>query len=113
MFTQRSFLSEVWSTNTLSYDTYFSSGSSGSPVFNASGRLVAMHCFGHFYNRVNKPYALIEFGYSMESILCDIKQKDENLYKSLQEEKNESHNEEKDNKQELSLQENQVESMQY
>ncbi|XP_040115375.1 serine protease FAM111B [Oryx dammah] len=113
MFTQRSFLSEAWSSNTLSYDTYFSSGSSGSPVFNASGRLVAMHCFGHFYNRVNKAYALIEFGYSMESILYDIKQRDENLYKSLQEEKNESHNEEKDNKQELSLQENQIESMQY
>ncbi|XP_010811254.2 serine protease FAM111B isoform X2 [Bos taurus] len=113
MFTQRSFLSEVWSTNTLSYDTYFSSGSSGSPVFNASGKLVAMHSFGHFYSHVNKAYALIEFGYSMESILCDIKQKDENLYKLLQEEKNESHNEEKDNKQELSLQESQIESMQY
>lgn len=113
MFTQRSFLSDVCSTNTLSYDTCFFSGSSGSPVFNASGRLVAMHSFGYVYNCVNKPYAFIEFGYSMESILCDIKQKDENLYKSLQEEKNESHNEEKGNKQELSLQENQVESMQY
>ncbi|XP_055280164.1 serine protease FAM111B isoform X3 [Moschus berezovskii] len=113
MFTQRSFLSEVWSTNTLNYDTCFSSGSSGSPVFNASGRLVAMHSFGHFYSRGNKAYALIEYGYSVQSVLCDIKQKDENLYKLLHEEKNESHNEEKDNKQELSLQDHQIESMQY
>ncbi|XP_043770191.1 serine protease FAM111B isoform X1 [Cervus elaphus] len=112
MFTQRSFLSEVWSTNTLSYDTCFSSGASGSPVFNASGMLVAMHSFGHFYSRGKKAYALIEYGYSMESILCDIKQKDEKLYEALQEEKNESHNEEND-KQELSLQDHETEYMQY
>ncbi|XP_023988870.1 serine protease FAM111B [Physeter macrocephalus] len=85
MFTQRSFQSEVWNTDTLSYDTCFSSGSSGSPVFNASGNLVAMHSFGHFYKRGDEVYAFIEFGYSMDSILCDIKQNNEHLYKLLTE----------------------------
>ncbi|XP_008579603.1 PREDICTED: protein FAM111B [Galeopterus variegatus] len=112
MFTQRSFLSEVWSTRTLSYDTCFSSGSSGSPVFNASGKLVAMHTLGHFYRRGVEVYAVIEFGYYMDSILCDIKEKNESLYKLLNEEKNENHNEEKNNKQEPSLQD-QTEPMEY
>ncbi|XP_046927582.1 serine protease FAM111B isoform X2 [Lynx rufus] len=110
MFTQRSFLSEVWSTDTLSYDTCFSSGSSGSPVFNASGKLVAMHTIGHFYKRGDKVYALIEFGYSMESILCDVKRKNESLYKLLNEEKNENHDEDQNNK---SFQEHQIEPMEH
>ncbi|XP_022362695.1 protein FAM111B [Enhydra lutris kenyoni] len=79
MFTQRSFLPEVCNTNTLSYDTCFSSGSSGSPVFNTSGELVAMHTVGHFYAHGGKEHAIIEFGYSMYSILCDVKQKNERL----------------------------------
>lgn len=72
MFTQRSFLRELWSSDTLSYNTCFSDGSSGSPVFSASGKLVAMHTVGH-YNGSDNP--LIEFGYSMQAILCDIEQK--------------------------------------
>ncbi|XP_045870249.1 serine protease FAM111B [Meles meles] len=100
MFTQRSFLPEVCTTNTLSYDTCFSSGSSGSPVFNAFGKLVAMHTVGHFYRRGGRDYAIIEFGYSMCSILDDVKQKNERLYEFLIEENNENHNE-NDNKQEL------------
>ncbi|XP_007196556.2 serine protease FAM111B isoform X1 [Balaenoptera acutorostrata] len=113
MFTQRSFPSEVQSTHTISYDTCFSVGASGSPVFNASGNLVAMHSFGHFYKHGDEVYAFIEYGYSMNSILCDIKQKDESLYKLLTEEKNENHHEEKDNKQELLLQDHQIEPMEY
>ncbi|XP_057584046.1 serine protease FAM111B isoform X2 [Hippopotamus amphibius kiboko] len=113
MFTQRSFLSQAWSTNTISYDTYFSSGSSGSPVFNASGSLVAMHSFGHFYKRGGSVYALIEFGYSVDSILCNIKQNNEHLYQLLTEEKNENHNEEKDNTQVSSLQDHQIEPMEH
>ncbi|XP_039100950.1 serine protease FAM111B [Hyaena hyaena] len=110
MFTQRSFLSEVWRTDTLSYDTCFSSGSSGSPVFNASGKLVAVHTVGHFYQHGDKVYALIEFGYSMGSILCDVKQKNESLYKLLNEEKNENHNEDQNNK---SFQDHQIELMEH
>lgn len=100
MFTQRSFLTEVCNTDTLSYDTCFSSGSSGSPVFNTSGELVAMHTVGHFYSHGGRDYAIIEFGYSINSILCDVKQKNERLYKLLIEENNENHSE-NDNKQEL------------
>ncbi|XP_027627226.1 protein FAM111B [Tupaia chinensis] len=111
MFTQRSFLSELWSTHTLSYETCFYSGSSGSPVFNASGELVAMHTVGHVYKHENKDHALIEYGYSMDSILCDIKQKNESLYNLLNEEKNENHSEEKNSKQGMSLQDPQVEPM--
>ncbi|XP_059960344.1 serine protease FAM111B [Mesoplodon densirostris] len=111
MFTQRSFLSEVWSTDILSYDTCFSSGASGSPVFDASGKLVAMHSFGHFYKCAGEAYPIIEFGYSMNSILYDIKQKNESLYKLLMEEKNENHHEDKDNKQELLHQYHQIEPM--
>ncbi|KAM5225733.1 serine protease FAM111B isoform 2-T5 [Hipposideros larvatus] len=86
MFTQRSFLSEAWHTDTLSYDTCFASGSSGSPVFNASGQLVAVHSVGHFYGCGHTVHALVEFGDAMDSILCDVKQKNEALYKLLMEE---------------------------
>ncbi|XP_059260932.1 serine protease FAM111B isoform X2 [Mustela nigripes] len=100
VFTQRSFLPEVCNTDTLSYDTCFSSGSSGSPVFNTSGELVAMHTVGHFYVHEGRACAIIEYGYSMYSILGDVKQKNERLFKLLFEENNENHNE-NDNKQEL------------
>ncbi|XP_064432448.1 serine protease FAM111B isoform X2 [Mirounga angustirostris] len=112
MFTQRSFLPEVWSPDTLSYDTSFSSGSSGSPVFNTSGELVAIHTVGHFYNHGDKTQALIEYGYSMCSVLCDVKHKNESFYKFLNEGENENHNEDH-NKQELSLQDHQIESMEH
>uniref|UniRef100_A0A2K6NLB4 FAM111 trypsin like peptidase B n=1 Tax=Rhinopithecus roxellana TaxID=61622 RepID=A0A2K6NLB4_RHIRO len=110
MFTQRSFLSEVCNMHTLSYDTCFSDGSSGSPVFNASGKLVALHTFGHFYQRGCNVHALIEFGYSIDSILCNIKETNESLYKLLNDEKLETCNEEK-GKQESLLQDHQVEPM--
>ncbi|XP_058926434.1 serine protease FAM111B [Kogia breviceps] len=111
MFTQRSWLSEVWSTDKVSYDTCFSSGSSGSPVFNASGNLVAMHSFGQFYKCGGKVYAFIEFGCSMDSILRHIKQNDESLYRLLTEKKNENHHEEKYKKQESLFQDHQIEPM--
>lgn len=82
-------------------------------MFNASGRLVAMHSFGHFYRHENKVYALIEFGYSMDSILSDIKRKHERLYKLLEEEENENHEEERENTRESSLRDHQVEPMEH
>lgn len=113
MFTQRSFLSEVLSTDTVSYDTCFSSGSSGSPVFNELGKLVAVHSVGHFYKEGAMVHPLVEFGYSVESILSDVKQKNEALYKSLMEEKNELLNEEKNNKQESSIENHQMAPMEH
>ncbi|XP_064144096.1 serine protease FAM111B [Loxodonta africana] len=113
MFTKRSFQSELWSTDILSYDTCFSSGSSGSPVFTESGKLVAVHAFGHFYGHVNKAYALIEFGYSMCSIICDIQQKNESFYKFLVRKENENHNEEKNEKQGSLSQDHQIEPMEW
>lgn len=109
MFTQRSFLSAAWRTDMLSYDTCFSKGSSGSPVFNASGQLVAVHSVGHFYRRGDMVHGLIEFGYSVDAILCDVKQKNEGLHKLLIQEKNE----EKTNTQETSIQNDQEEPMEH
>lgn len=87
MFTPRSFPPEAYSTDVISYDTCFTSGSSGSPVFNAEGKVVAVHSFGMFYERRGKVHAFIEFGYSIYSILCDLQQRNEPLYKLLTAEK--------------------------
>ncbi|KAM5317579.1 serine protease FAM111B isoform 1-T2 [Glossophaga mutica] len=113
MFTPRSFPPEDYRTDTLSYDTCFGSGSSGSPVFNADGKVVALHSFGTFYNSEGKEHAFIEFGYSMDSILCDLKQRMEPLYKLLTAEKYENLNEEKNNKQDSSVRDDQGEPMEH
>ncbi|XP_006092087.1 protein FAM111B isoform X2 [Myotis lucifugus] len=113
MFTSRSFPPEAWRGDALSYDTCFSSASSGSPVFNAAHQVVALHSFGKFYEHEGKECALIEYAYSMESILCDVKQKNEAFHKLLTEEKNENRDQEKNNKQESSLQNHQMEPMEH
>uniref|UniRef100_G1QE86 Family with sequence similarity 111 member B n=1 Tax=Myotis lucifugus TaxID=59463 RepID=G1QE86_MYOLU len=74
MFTPRSFPPEASHKDALSYDTCFSCASSGSPVFNAAHQVIAIHSFGKFYEHEGKECALIEYAYSMESILCDVKQ---------------------------------------
>ncbi|XP_045710720.1 serine protease FAM111B-like [Phyllostomus hastatus] len=116
MFTPRSFPPEAYvnRTDILRYDTCFRSGSSGSPVFNADGKVVAVHSFGQFYKSEGKDHAFIEFGYSMDSILCDLKQRKEPLYALLTgEKKHENLNQEKTNKQESSLGDDQIESMEH
>uniref|UniRef100_H0XH84 FAM111 trypsin like peptidase B n=2 Tax=Otolemur garnettii TaxID=30611 RepID=H0XH84_OTOGA len=111
MFTKRSFPLEAWDSNTLTYDTCFADGASGSPVFNASGKLVAIHSFGHFYNQDNKPCAFIEFGFYMDSILHNIEKRNESFYRLLHEEKIENENEDKTDKCEFPRQDHQTEPM--
>lgn len=113
MFTPRSFPPEAYSTDRLSYDTCFTSGSSGSPVFNADGKVVAMHSFGQFYKRGNKVRAIIEFGYSIDSILYDLKQRDEPFYTLLHRENGKNLNQGENNKKESSLQDDQREPMEH
>lgn len=49
----------------------------------------------------------------MDSILSDIKQKHEHLYKLLEEEENENHEEERENARESLLRDHQVEPMEH
>lgn len=74
MYTQRSFKKISHNPDVITYDTTFYFGSSGSPVFDSQGSLVAIHNAGFTYNYYGKVSSIIEFGSSMESILCHIKQ---------------------------------------
>ena len=52
-----------------------------------------MYSTRYSYKFRPKVYALDEFGCSMDSVLYDIKQKNDSLYRLLNEEKNQDHNE--------------------
>lgn len=58
----------------VTHDTTFFGGSSGSPVFDSNGSLVAMHAAGITCTDQNGVFNIIEFGFTMESILANIKQ---------------------------------------
>ncbi|XP_033013789.1 protein FAM111A [Lacerta agilis] len=68
------------SSDVLTYDTSFFWGSSGSPVFDRHGRLVAMHTAGYIYGNNSKQRSIIEFGILMTSILSVIEKKDKGWY---------------------------------
>lgn len=82
MFTNESF-KEISSPRAVTYDTSFFHGSSGSPVFDNSGHLVAMHAAGYRFNLRGQKLSMIEFGWLVEEICSDIKNKNEELYESL------------------------------
>ncbi|XP_059128918.1 serine protease FAM111A-like [Peromyscus eremicus] len=79
MYTQRSFQEIFDNPNDFTYNTFYC-GSSGSPVFDCNGSLVAMHIAGFICKHERGIFNIIEFGTRMESILDDIKQKDEIWY---------------------------------
>ncbi|XP_066107691.1 serine protease FAM111A-like [Saccopteryx bilineata] len=83
MYTQRSFLEMAPSPDVITYDTSFYFGSSGSPVFDSKGSLVAMHAAGFTYDYQSGISSIIEFGCSMYSILHDIQQNHRALYEEV------------------------------
>ncbi|XP_054296684.2 serine protease FAM111A isoform X1 [Pongo pygmaeus] len=83
MYTQRSFQKIVQNPDVITYDTEFFFGTSGSPVFDSNGSLVAMHAAGFAYTYQNQIRSIIEFGSTMESILLDIKQRHKPWYEEV------------------------------
>ncbi|CAH2278489.1 Hypothetical predicted protein [Pelobates cultripes] len=69
---------EMRDPNLVTYDTCFYSGSSGSPVFNAFGKLVAMHTGGYVVHLFNKKTSIIEYGRSLfDVIVCAAVEREE------------------------------------
>ncbi|XP_043827716.1 serine protease FAM111A-like [Dromiciops gliroides] len=67
----------------LTYHTSFFFGSSGSPVLDTSGRLVALHTAGFSYSYQGQKQSVIEFGFSINSILNDMVQNHKSWYNSV------------------------------
>ena len=59
----------------LPYDTSFFHGSSGSPVFNCDGHIIAMHTQGYPFYQGSKKVSLMEFGVTFGAICRDVKQR--------------------------------------
>ncbi|XP_034618053.1 LOW QUALITY PROTEIN: protein FAM111A [Trachemys scripta elegans] len=83
MFTPRSFQEVTTNPTVVTYDTSFFCGSSGSPVFDASGRLIAMHTAGYLYSYCKQEHSIVEWGQLIKAILSDIKKKNPEWYKSV------------------------------
>nr|XP_048286488.1 serine protease FAM111A-like isoform X1 [Myodes glareolus]XP_048286489.1 serine protease FAM111A-like isoform X1 [Myodes glareolus]XP_048286490.1 serine protease FAM111A-like isoform X1 [Myodes glareolus] len=83
MYTQRSFQGKVHEAGVVSLDNTFYCGSSGSPVFDSKGSLIAMHTAGFICEYESGISSIIELGSSMKHILDDIKQKHEKWYNEI------------------------------
>ena len=59
----------------LPYDTSFFHGSSGSPVFNCDGHIVAMHTQGYPFYQGSKKVSLMEFGVTFGAICRHVKER--------------------------------------
>nr|XP_055054342.1 serine protease FAM111A-like [Misgurnus anguillicaudatus] len=71
-------LKEKWQfhENQIAYDSCFFHGSSGSPVFDADCKLIAIHTGGYVYpGEGKKTRSVMEYAYAMQPILDDIKAK--------------------------------------
>ncbi|KAM7329951.1 hypothetical protein ACRRTK_011564 [Alexandromys fortis] len=79
MCTKRSFQEMNVNPNDFTYNIFYN-GSSGSPLFDCKGSLVAMHTVGLICEYESGVYNVIEVGIKMESILADIKQKHNQWY---------------------------------
>ncbi|XP_006996826.1 serine protease FAM111A-like [Peromyscus maniculatus bairdii] len=73
MYTQRSFQETVHEPGVLTWDNIFYCGSSGSPVFDSKGSLIAMHTAGFICEYESGVSSIIEFGCAMEPIFTYIK----------------------------------------
>ncbi|XP_012966189.1 serine protease FAM111A [Mesocricetus auratus] len=82
MNTKRSFQKMIDKPNDFTYNTFYC-GSSGSPIFDCKGSLVAMHTAGFICEHESGVYDIIEFGTRMESILNHIKQKHKEWYNEV------------------------------
>ncbi|XP_027262426.1 protein FAM111A-like isoform X2 [Cricetulus griseus] len=82
LHTNRSFPKMSEKPNDFTYNTFYCD-SSGSPVFDCKGSLVAMHTAGFICEHENGVYNIIEFGTMMESILDDIKKKHKIWYNEV------------------------------
>lgn len=69
MYSQNSFQKVLHDPDIVTYNTTFYRGSSGSPVFDSSGSLVAMHTAGFTAQYLGRNVHVIEFGSAMRSIL--------------------------------------------
>lgn len=73
MYTQRSFREKVHEPGVVTRDDTFYCGSSGSPVFDSKGSLIAMHTAGFICEYESGVSSIIEFGCAIESIFNHIK----------------------------------------
>lgn len=83
MYNPKVFEGERNNPNVVTYNTCFFGGSSGSPVFNKNGELIALHTAGFAYKMKNKDCSIIEYGYSIHSIILKIKSKFKSWYDAI------------------------------